>query len=156
MENTIELVKSRFSKFMKKELLSPLVDKYFDIHETGLTYFKRLSEPLAALLDEYYPDYYSSDYKAHIGCFYYASLWGDSVSEEELLNELKKYIDDETDTRIHQSGLHILFSDSLDSIKFTLDRESVRELRLYFEDISDVIHLIIIEMLNSGELELLE
>ena len=156
MENTIELVKSSFSTFMQKELLSPLVDKYFDIYGSELTHFKRLSEPLAALLDEYYPDYYSSDYKAYTGCFYYASLWGDSVSEEDLLNELKKYIDDETDTGIHQSGLHILFPDSMDSIKFTLDRESVRELRLYFDDIPDIIHLIIIEMLNSGELQLLE
>lgn len=147
-----DIIKQSFASFMTEELLNPLVERYFELLENDVSaYFHRLNQPFAELLEEYYPNYFSEDYKACIGTYYHASMYGDAIEESKLMEIMQTHADDDDDRGIH--GVHMLFPDSIKSIKYHLEKESVREARLYYDDVTDIINIIIIKNLNSGKIE---
>lgn len=152
-QNNDDVIREAFSAFLTNELLNPTVDKYLE-SRFDAEYIHRLSEPMAELLSEYYPEYYAEDYKSQIGKYFFASLYGDALTEDHLFNKLSEFKDDETDVNVR--GINLRFTESFSALKTSFELESLRESRFLVHDTDEIVELIILKLLNEGKITLEE
>lgn len=140
--------------FCTAEIVEPLIKNLFSwIH---VDCFKVFTVDLAEFFEEKLPEYFTLDYKAFIGEYYYSALFGDPISTELLIETIQektaigKLIISSADND-NFVGLEIYFSDHIETIRQTIDTNGIlHENRVQIEYPSEIIIVKMIDYLNSN------
>lgn len=136
-----DIVSQNVVDYLKVKLILPLIKFNADSHYDERCY-RLFTAELATVFSEYQPDYFETNYHSQINKYYYSSLCGEYIPEEELTEIIIADDDDRFD------GLQVYFEDFKD-IGYQMEEclENY-EFRLY--DLPDLMIMFMLKELNNS------